>query len=286
MCAEWLLNDYDEIPKDKTEALMWLEKAAVAGEKDAMLYMAEICEYGLDNGVYKSEKNFDKAKYWYQQLADNGEETAVVYVKLMENKKVDPSGKPLTWGGKRAFAGILKEYYPEFNAADVLYSANDDLFNTQFSESDVDEFLQADENIRLLCQTVLFCKTAYRQGLLAFEDEIENVQDQFLKTALRLSVDGIDPEEVQKILQTITAAENPSGLQLLSKQIIMQGTFCMQNGKDPMLQFKSLLGEKTVSLLHETFPDAEKHNAEENYDDDEDDDEGPLMDTEVEHYGD
>ena len=272
-CGEWLLNDYDEIPKDKTEALKWLEKAAALGEENAMLYLAEIYEYGLDNGVNKTEKNFDKAKYWYQQLVDQGVKAAGVYVKLMENKKTDPSGKPLTWGGKCAFVGILKEYYPQFDAADVLYSANDDLFNTQFPESDIEEYLENDENIRLLCQTILLCKTASGQGLLALEDEIENTQDPFLKTALRLSADGIDPEEVQKILRTITAAENPSGTQLLSRLIIMQGTFCMQNGKDPMVHYKSLLGEKTVSVLQKIFPDGE------------DDNEGPLLDTEVEHYG-
>ena len=271
-CAEWLLRDYDEIPRDKTEALKWLEKAAALGEKDAMLYLAEINEYGFNNDVCNIEKNFDKAKYWYQKLLDHGVETAGVYVKLMEKRKVDPSGKPLSWGGKCAFVRILQEYYPKFDPVDVIYSNDEDLLNTKFTESEIEEYLQEDENIRLVCQMVLFYKTASKQGLLALEDEIENVEDVFLKTALRLAVDAIDPEETQKILRTITAALKPSGGRLLSNLVIMQSVLCLQNGENPMLQFKSLLGEKTVSILEGIFPDEE--------------DEGPLLDTEAEHYGD
>ena len=271
-CGEWLLGDYEEIPKNKTEALEWLEKAAAAGVKDAMLYLAEIYEYGYDNDSYNLEKNFDKAKYWYQQLLDHGVDIAGVFVKLMDKGKVDPSCNPLSWGGKYAFVNLLKEYYPQFEPAEMLYLNDDSLFNVQFPESETEEYLKAEENIRLICQIVLFYKTASKQGLLALEDELENVQDVFLKAALRLAVDGIDPEEVQKILRTITAAEKPSGFQLLTNLIIMQGILCIQNGENPMLQFESLLGENTISVLKKVFPD--------------EDDEGPLLDTEVEHYGD
>ena len=272
-CGEWLLIDYDEIPKDKTEALKWLEKAAVLGEKEAMQYLAEINEYGFNNDAFNLEKNFEKAQYWYQQLFDHGEEVAAVYAKLMEKRKVDPSGKPLSWGGKNAFDRFLKEYYPQFDPADVIYSNDDGLLNTKFSESEIDEYLKADENIRLVCQIVLFYKTARKQGLLALEDEVENVQDVFLKTALRLTVDAIDPEETQKILRTITAAIKPSGSRLLSNLIIMQSIFCLQNGKNLMLEYKSLLGEKVVSILEKIFPDEEE----------DEDNEGPLLDTEVEN---
>jgi TPR repeat protein len=79
-CANWLFNEYTGLPEDKTEACQWLEKAAAAGETDAMWKMAVFHEYGLSG----FQQSIDKAKYWYKQALDNGDETARVYVKVLE----------------------------------------------------------------------------------------------------------------------------------------------------------------------------------------------------------
>jgi len=53
------------------------------------------------------------------------------------------------------------------------------------------------EVIRML---VNFAGKARREGLLALDDEAENLDDPFLKKGLRLVVDGTDPETVRQIL--------------------------------------------------------------------------------------
>lgn len=44
-------------------------------------------------------------------------------------------------------------------------------------------------------------KKARREGLLSLEDDIENVNDAFLKKGLQMVVDGIEPETIREILE-------------------------------------------------------------------------------------
>lgn len=43
-------------------------------------------------------------------------------------------------------------------------------------------------------------KKARREGLLSLEDEINNLEDEFLKKGLQMVVDGIEPESIKEIL--------------------------------------------------------------------------------------
>ncbi len=45
-----------------------------------------------------------------------------------------------------------------------------------------------------------FFRKARREGLLALEDDVDEVQDEFLKKGIQLVVDGTDPEVVKNIL--------------------------------------------------------------------------------------
>jgi chemotaxis protein MotA len=47
---------------------------------------------------------------------------------------------------------------------------------------------------------VNFSERARREGLLALEDDIEEVEDEFLKSGIQLVVDGTDPELIKSIL--------------------------------------------------------------------------------------
>ncbi|MDK2855161.1 MAG: chemotaxis protein MotA [Bacillota bacterium] len=51
-------------------------------------------------------------------------------------------------------------------------------------------------------QLVHFVEKARREGILALEDEVEALDDEFLKKGLQLVVDGSDPELVRNILET------------------------------------------------------------------------------------
>lgn len=51
-------------------------------------------------------------------------------------------------------------------------------------------------------QLVEFAKEARINGLLALEDKLNNVEDQFLKNSLMLVVDSVEPEKVKNLLET------------------------------------------------------------------------------------
>lgn len=53
---------------------------------------------------------------------------------------------------------------------------------------------------RIISQLVAFSEKARREGLLALEDDLEEVEDEFLKKGLQLVVDGTDPEIIKNIL--------------------------------------------------------------------------------------
>jgi chemotaxis protein MotA len=51
-------------------------------------------------------------------------------------------------------------------------------------------------------QVVRFADKARRDGLLALEDEVKDVDDPFLRKGLQLAIDGTDPEMVREVLET------------------------------------------------------------------------------------
>ena len=55
---------------------------------------------------------------------------------------------------------------------------------------------------KLIEQIVGFAETARREGILALEKAIQDVDDSFMATGIRLAVDGTHPELVQSILKT------------------------------------------------------------------------------------
>ncbi len=53
---------------------------------------------------------------------------------------------------------------------------------------------------RLISQLVTFSEKARREGLLALEDDLEELEDEFLRKGIQLVVDGTDPEIIKNIL--------------------------------------------------------------------------------------
>lgn len=51
-------------------------------------------------------------------------------------------------------------------------------------------------------QLVRLSEMARREGILALERSVGDIEDDFLKTGIRLAVDGIEPELIKEILQT------------------------------------------------------------------------------------
>lgn len=80
--------------------------------------------------------------------------------------------------------------YPFEQVKQILKTVKKTLSKTMFSSSEI---------IQLM---VRFSQKARREGLLALEDEIEQIDDAFMKKGVQLVVDGTDPELVRNILET------------------------------------------------------------------------------------
>ena len=61
---------------------------------------------------------------------------------------------------------------------------------------------------------VSLAEKARKEGLLALEAEVKNVDDPFLKRGLQMSIDGTDPEELRDILEAETVAKRRADKQV------------------------------------------------------------------------
>lgn len=66
---------------------------------------------------------------------------------------------------------------------------------------------------KLVETLVHFADRARREGILALEDEISQVDDPFLRRGLSMAIDGIDPEEVAEILGSEVDTKRAAGKQ-------------------------------------------------------------------------
>lgn len=56
------------------------------------------------------------------------------------------------------------------------------------------------EEERIISSLVNFSEKARREGLLALEDDLEEVEDEFMRKGIQLVVDGTDPEIIKQVL--------------------------------------------------------------------------------------
>ena len=64
-------------------------------------------------------------------------------------------------------------------------------------------FVSHDPDLLAMVQTIVsFAEKARREGLLALEGDVAELEDEFLKKSIQLVVDGTDPELVKAILDT------------------------------------------------------------------------------------
>lgn len=52
-----------------------------------------------------------------------------------------------------------------------------------------------------IAQVVQFADKARREGLLSLEDQVQKVEDEFLRKGLQMAIDGTDPEQVRSVLE-------------------------------------------------------------------------------------
>ena len=59
--------------------------------------------------------------------------------------------------------------------------------------------IKSDE-AKIIATLVTFAEKARREGILALEDDLDDVEDEFLRKGIQLAVDGTDPEIIKSIL--------------------------------------------------------------------------------------
>lgn len=96
----------------------------------------------------------------------------------------------------------------------------------------------------MIATLVGFAQTARREGLLALENEAEQVEDPFLQRGLMLVVDGTDPELVKSILETemtLLAERHQSGAAIFQRAGIFAPAFGMIGTLVGLIQMLSQL---------------------------------------------
>jgi chemotaxis protein MotA len=61
---------------------------------------------------------------------------------------------------------------------------------------------KAEDPNETIDQIVELAEKARREGLLALEEDVRNVEDEFLRRGLQLAIDGADPDVVEEIMDT------------------------------------------------------------------------------------
>lgn len=61
---------------------------------------------------------------------------------------------------------------------------------------------KADDPAALIAQFVDYATRVRREGILSLEADLKNIPDDFLRKGLQLTVDGLDPQLIQEIMET------------------------------------------------------------------------------------
>ena len=76
-------------------------------------------------------------------------------------------------------------------------------------------------------------QVAQKNGLLALESELVDIQDRFLRLGLQLIIDRTEPENVKDVLDSDIYYNESNGRETLKKIIIREGLLRIQAGDTP-----------------------------------------------------
>jgi len=243
--GEWLLGEEDYKSVNRDEGLQWLEKAADINKHDdaevlweAGWVLAEIYEYGL----YNTAKDLNKAKHYYNLLVENGDESAGVYLNLLNQGKEDPK-QSLGWSVKHLVARTLIKDFPEFDAVNALYEKPEDYQDVEFTDAERKACLPAAERMMELADLAL------RNSVLALANEAKKEKDAYLKAALKMAADGIRADLFVEVINILFVKEKAAGVQLLNRFIIQCVIYSIIRGEYTLLKLKVLVGSLYVPYL-------------------------------------
>ena len=126
--------------------------------------------------------------------------TGCLFVGLNPLTILDPASALITFGGALSATVIGNPLSATFNLGKVTKNVLS---------------VKVFDSVNMIQSLISFSEKARREGLLALEDSITELGDDFLKKGMQLVVDGTDPELVRSILET--EVENISARHTLGK---------------------------------------------------------------------
>ncbi len=67
------------------------------------------------------------------------------------------------------------------------------------------------DNRKIIGEIIRYANKARRQGIISLEAEVENIEDRFLKKALNMAVDGIEPKTLRETMEMEVANTEEEG---------------------------------------------------------------------------
>lgn len=160
---------------------------------------------------------------------------------------------------KRLF-GVTPNEYRKLNKNEFPFKTNK---NTKevfvMLEFNIGQKIQCTNNEKRECLDLLkrildFSSVQRRHGLLRLESETEKLSSIFMRKALELVYQGVEPNYIRTILQNYIIVGDYKGKALLERILISEGVLSIQAGENPLL-----IREKLSSYFGEDFiPEIDK----------------------------
>lgn len=110
-------------------------------------------------------------------------------------------------------------------------------YDWQFAERVQCSVEEKRECFEFILQLRRYASLVQQDGLLALEDELSKVKDEFLVLSLQMAIDGVSPELFRDIQDRRILVDNCSGKELLKRVIITEG-------------MTSILAQDSFQVLH------------------------------------
>lgn len=110
-------------------------------------------------------------------------------------------------------------------------------YDWQFAERIQCSVEEKKECFDLIVRLRKYASTIRQEGFLALEEELKNIDDEFLATSIQMGIDGVAPELFREIQERRILVDNCRGKELLRRVIITEG-------------MASILTEDTFRIFH------------------------------------
>ncbi len=98
------------------------------------------------------------------------------------------------------WAGLMITLGGSFGALLIFFRSEDIKMVIQITKQ---AFVRKDEDVATLNERFVYlAQKARKEGLLVLEDELEEIEDPFMRNGLRMVIDGFEPDAIRHILNT------------------------------------------------------------------------------------